>query len=147
MREITLERARNVPFLCAVRRDRLVMGITTGVVPAAAIVGMLVGFGLRMGRPRAFDVLGRGVIGRVLVVVLLMLLCDVAYVAVVARERQLWVAWAIAIGAAAVVVIFSYARLTAGDIALVLSTRNLIAIAVVIAITLPVGMRFAFLSL
>jgi hypothetical protein len=125
------------------------MGITTGIVPAAAVVGMLLGFGVRAGAPAsAFHALGAlfagagAFVGGVLAVAL-MLVCGVLYVVLVARERQHWLAWAIAIGAGAAAVLLVLARLRGGGFALVLPIGNLIEIGVVIAIALPIGMRFA----
>src|SRR5690349_23549538 len=46
-------------FLCAVRRPRLVMGITSGIIPAAATTGMLFGYGIRLGgASRVFQAIG-----------------------------------------------------------------------------------------
>lgn len=125
------------------------MGITTGMVPAAALMGMLLGFGLRAGAPRralaAFGAtfLGAGAVAGGIVIVVLMLVCGVAYVALVARERQHWLAWAMMLAVLAVALMVVCSRLRGGGIALALSIGNLIEIGVVIAITLPIGMRFA----
>ena len=124
------------------------MGITTGTVPAAAITGMLLGFGIRTGSPgRAFEAIGAGTLAGVSLVVFLMLVCGVLYVAIVARQRQRWLRWTIAIAFAAVAVMLVCARLAGGDVARVLSTRNLIELGVVLAIALPIGMRFALSQL
>jgi apolipoprotein N-acyltransferase len=125
------------------------MGITTGILPAAALLGLLLGFGIRAGRPLgAFSalgigLLGAGALGGVILVVVLMLMCGVGYVTLVARKRQHRVAWAMALAVAATVVMLVCMRLGGGEIALVLSSGNLIEIAIVIAIALPMGMRFA----
>lgn len=120
------------------------MGITTGTVPAAAISGMLLGFGMRSGSPgRAFEAFGVGALAGVLLVNVLMLLCGVVYVAVVAQKRQLRMAWTIAITVAAIAVMLVCERLAGGDVARVLSTPNLIELGVVLAIALPIGMRLA----
>lgn len=125
------------------------MGITTGIVPAAAMLGMLLGFGLRDGAPAAaFEALGAALFGAgaltgALVVVVVGLLCGVAYISAVARQRQHWMIWAIAIGAAVAVILLLCRRATGGGFALVLSAGNSIEIGVVIAFALPIGMRFA----
>jgi len=135
------------------------MAITTGMVPASATAGMLLGFGIRLGAAtRVFSAIGSIALGAhapdaharaVLIVtgvlfhVLAMLLCGLVYASLVGESRKHPVAWAIAIGAAAVGVVFFLASMFAGTIALVLTPGNLIAIGVVIALTLPIGMRFA----
>ena len=124
------------------------MGITTGILPAAAISGMLLGFGMRAGAPAAaFSALGglvgAGAIGGAILVELLMLICGVAYVTLVARERHHRVTWAIVVGVAAAIVMLVCARLGGGANAPVLSTGNLTEIAIVIAVALPIGMRLA----
>jgi hypothetical protein len=67
----------------------------------------------------------------------------VVYVALIGDAGEHRVAWAIAIAAAAIAAVFVSARTFAGSITLVLTPENLIAIGLVIAITLPIGMRFA----
>ena len=125
------------------------MGITTGLVPAAAVMGMVLGFGMRAGgAARAFAAfgetfLGAGAAGGILLLLVFSVLCGFAYISVVARERQHWLAWAITIGAVATILMLVWSRARGGGIALVLSTGNLFEIGVVIAITLPIGMRFA----
>jgi hypothetical protein len=110
---------------------------------------MVFGFGLRSGAPAhvfamfGAALFGAGAVAGGVAIVVLTLLCGIAYVALVARERQHWLAWAIAVGAAAAVVMFVSAQAGGGTIALVLTRGNLIEIGVVIALTLPIGMRFA----
>jgi hypothetical protein len=146
-------------FLCAVRSARLVTGVTAGIIPAAATTGMLLGFGIRLGAPaRVFQgigtiIAGPGVSGvstsptttllGILLNIAATLTCGVVYASLVGESRDHRVAWAIAVGAAAVASAFVGARTLAGSIALVLTPGNLVAIGVVIAITLPIGMRFA----
>jgi len=146
-------------FLCAVRRPRLVMGITTGIVPAAATTGMLLGYGLRLGAAsRVFQAIGAVLIGTagesvthsslaaivgIVLHVAATLACGVAYVAFGGDSEDHRIAWAIAIGAAVSALAFLAVRTFAGSIALVLTPGNLIAIGAVIAITLPIGMRLA----
>jgi hypothetical protein len=79
--------------------------------------------------------------------VILMLLCGVLHVAIVARQRQRRSAWAIAIAIAAVAIIVACSRLAGGDVARVLSARKFIELGVVLAIVLPIGMRFALSQL
>ena len=146
-------------FLCAVRRPRLVTGITSGIIPAAATTGMLFGYGIRLGAAsRVFQALGSVLLGTagerasisslatgvgIVLHVAATLACGVAYVACAGESEDHPIAWAIAIGAAASAFAFLAVRTFAGSIALVLTPGNLIAIGAVIAITLPIGMRFA----
>jgi hypothetical protein len=141
-----------------VQRERIVSGITTGTIPAAATFGMLLGFGVRLGEPaRVLDAIGAIAVGAqaygairaphvvlgVLLNIVAMLSCGVAYVSLIGEAREHRAAWAIAVAAMAVAAAFVSARTFAGSIALVLTPANLIAIGVVIAITLPIGMRLA----
>jgi hypothetical protein len=136
----------------------IVRGITVGMIPAAATTGMLWGYGVRVGAPeRVFAAIGAVVLGTgtqaafgplyvlagALVHVAAMLSFGVAYAAVTREQGEHPVAWAIAIAGAAIAAVFVSARTFAGSITLVLTPGNLIAIGVVIAITLPIGMRFA----
>jgi hypothetical protein len=141
-----------------VRREQIVTGITTGLLPAAATTGMLVGFGIRLGAAgRVFQAIGAIALGMgayemsalalatmlgVLLHVLVMLACGVVYASLVANGEHR-AAWAIAIGGVVVAAAFVSAKTFAGSIALVLTPGNLMAIGAVIAITLPIGMRFA----
>ena len=136
------------------------MGITSGIIPAAATTGMLFGYGIRLGgATRVFEAIGsvllRGsgesaggsslaatVVG-VLLHVAATLACGIAYVAFAGESEDHPIARAIAIGGAASAFAFLAVRTVAGSIALVLTPGNLIAIGAVIAITLPIGMRFA----
>jgi hypothetical protein len=153
----SLERKLNIGFLCAVNRKQIVIGVTTGTIPAAATLGMLIGFGVRLGAPmRVLQVIGeialRGgahapgetyVAAGAILHLLAMLSCGVAYVALLRDTGEHRAAWAIAIAATAVAAVFVAARTFAGSIALVLTPANIIALGVVIALTLPIGMRFA----
>ena len=141
------------------QRTRLVTGITAGSIPAGATAGMLIGYGIRLGHPtRVFEAIG-GVAGAMtstpraaalvgfVVHVALMLTCGVLYAALIGKSGDNRFAWAIAIGAAAAAIAFIVARTFGGSIALALTPGNLVTLGVVIAITLPIGMRFAPSSL
>jgi hypothetical protein len=120
---------------------------------------MLLGYGIRLGAPwRVFQAIGTIVAGAnadgvsrsllaaiagVVLHVASTLACGVVYATLASDSDDHRIAWAIAIGAAAVAAVFVFARTFAGSIALVLTPGNLVAIGVVIAITLPIGMRFA----
>ena len=115
---------------------------------------MLLGYGVRLGAAsRVFSAIGAIALGvqsrpvltvaGIILHVVAVLACGGIYATLVGDARDHPVAWAIAIGGAAAGVAFLCARTFAGSIALVLTPGNLIAIGVVIAITLPVGMRFA----
>ena len=153
-----LEHVLTTAFLCAVQRERAVTAITTGAIPAAATTGMLVGFGIRLGVPsRVFDVIGATVPGTsasreyarsvvllgVALQLIAVLLCGVVYSWLAGEAPKHRAGWALAIGAAAVAMMFLFARAFAGTIALVLTPGNIIGIGAVIAFTLPIGMRFA----
>ena len=116
---------------------------------------MLLGYGIRLGQAlRVFEAIG-GVAGAMtstprlaalvgfLLHVVLMLACGVLYAALIREYGDNRFAWAIAIGAAAAAVAFVVARTFGGSIALALTPGNLVTLGVVIAITLPIGMRFA----
>jgi len=153
-----LETDRSARLLCAVQRERLVTGITTGILPAAATTGMLLGFGVRDGAPAlVFNaigamLLGSGAAGRdfsmativgALLHIVVMLLYGVAYTTLVAEQGEHRLSWAVAVGAAAVIAMLVFTRVFGGGIALVLSLGNLLEIGAVIGIALPIGMRFA----
>ena len=131
------------------------MGITAGIIPAAATTGMLLGYGVRLGQPMlVFQAIG-AIAGATtgmpriaallgfLIHVITTLACGVLYVALTGESGDNRFAWAIAIGAAAAAAAFVVARTFGGSIALVLTPGNLVSVGVVIAITLPIGMRFA----
>jgi hypothetical protein len=122
---------------------------------------MLLGYGLRLGAAsRVFQAIGSVLLGTagesasrsssmmvasvgIVLHVAATLGCGVAYVAFASESEDHRIAWAIAIGAAASAIAFLAVRTFAGSIALVLTPGNLISIGAVIAITLPIGMRFA----
>ena len=139
------------------RREQIVSGITTGLIPTAATLGMLIGFGVRLGSAtRVLRTIGEMAFGGnfrgavtayvaagALLHVIAVLSCGVAYVLILGDDREHRVASAIAVGGTVVIAATVAARTFAGSIALVLTPANLIAIGVVIAITLPIGMRLA----
>lgn len=142
------------------RRPRLVTGITSGIIPAAATTGMLLGYGIRVGAAsRVFQAIGSVLLGTaaesasawsplatgvgIVLHVAATLACGILYASFAGESEDHPIAWAIAIGAAASAFAFLAVRTFAGSIALVLTPGNLIAIGAVIAITLPIGMRFA----
>jgi hypothetical protein len=120
---------------------------------------MLLGFGIRLGAAaRVFQAIGgivvgadaagisaspRATIAGVLLHAVVMLASGVAYVALLGDSGEQRAAWAITIGAVIAALAFILARTFAGSIALVLTPGNLVAVGVVTAITLPIGMRFA----
>jgi len=118
---------------------------------------MLIGFGVRLGSAtRVLRTIGemafggsfRGAVAAyvaagALLHVIAVLSCGVAYVLLLGDDREHRVASAIAVAGTVVIAATVAARTFAGSIALVLTPANLIAIGVVIAITLPIGMRLA----
>jgi hypothetical protein len=125
-----------------------------GAIPVATTSGMLLGYGLKAGgAARAFSAIGAlvvstrhpfwaGLVGIVLHVALLVA-SSALYASLVRRTNENQFAWAIAVGGGIAAILFVFARASGGSIALVLTPGNLIAIGVIIAITLPIGMRFA----
>jgi hypothetical protein len=157
-RSTTLERKLNTDLLCAMQRAQIVRGVTAGTIPAAATTGMLWGYGLRLGAPaRVFATIGAIVLHAsgertsgllyvvvgVLAHVVAMLSFGGVYASLIGEDSKHGAAWSIAIAAAAIAAVFVSARTFAGSITLVLTPGNLIAVGVVIAIALPIGMRFA----
>jgi hypothetical protein len=115
---------------------------------------MLLGYGLRAGAAsRVFAAIGSSLVGSghhglatftgVVLSIVLALTCGVVYGMLTEDSREHWIAWAIAIGAAFAAVTFLVARTFGGSITLALTPGNLLAMGTVIAITLPIGMRFA----
>jgi hypothetical protein len=120
---------------------------------------MLLGYGIRLGAPwRVLQALGGLVVGagadgtnRSLLAtvvglalhLVVTLVCGVVYVSLTRNAREHRVAWAIAIAAGVDAAAFIAARTFGGSIALALTPSNLLAIGVAIAISLPIGMRFA----
>jgi hypothetical protein len=116
---------------------------------------MLLGFGIRLGVPmRVFQAIGNIVGGvdstptiaamlGIVISVAMTLGCGVAYASLSRDGRENRIAWAIALGAFAAAAAFVVARTFGGSIALVLTPGNLVTLGVVIAITLPIGMRLA----
>ena len=121
---------------------------------------MLFGYGIRFGAAsRVFQAIGSVLLGTagesasraswlafgvgIVLHIAATLACGIAYAACAGESEDHPIAWAIAIGAAASAFAFLAVRTVAGSIALVLTPGNLIAIGAVIAITLPIGMRFA----
>lgn len=139
------------------RREQIVSGITTGLIPAGATLGMLIGFGMRLGSAtRVVRAIGEMALGGsfraaagayvaagVLLDVIAMLACGVAYAVLLGDTGKHRVAGAITVAGTAVAAAIVAVRTFAGSIALVLTPANFIAIGVVIAISLPIGMRFA----
>ena len=144
----------------AVRRHWIEAGITTGIIAAAATAGALMGFGIRFGTPlRPFNTIAASVLGATAVLAS----NAPAMVATigVAIHVATCIAWALAYawiveqsnghewewGVATSVVAFALTSLVARslDIGLgtLLSVAQRIALAVVLAIALPLGMRLA----
>lgn len=121
---------------------------------------MMFGYGIRLGAAsRVFQAIGSVLLGTagesrsghawlaiavgIVLHIAATLACGVMYAAFAGESEKHPIAWAIAIGAASSALAFVAVRTFAGSIALVLTPGNLIAIGAVIAITLPIGMRFA----
>jgi uncharacterized membrane protein len=145
-------------LLCRVRA----LGPFTGIIAAAATGGALLGFGLRAGTPsRPFNgiatlVLGdqaRGVWGYVSTItitgivlhVVIMVGWSMLFVALAARRRG-WQVPAIALGVAAAAWFVSrevVLRQVGAGMSSVLGTGQLVALHLVLAVSLVLGMRFA----
>ena len=139
---------------------RIVAGITSGVLAASATAGALVGYGLRLGSPaRPFNAIAAMLLGPsaqaaqsftpaattlgVVLHVAAMIGWGLVYVALFARSGRHPVGWAIAVAAAALVATLLITRFFGVGLAALLPTGNLIALAVVLATALPLGMRLA----
>lgn len=142
------------------RRLWKVHGIATGLVAAAATGGALVGLGLRFGTPaRPFNALAAYLLGPavqalwqfsivtvvgLLVHVVVSCLCGLAFVALVERSGGGELGWAILVS----VVTFGVSWLVAAwlgiGLATLLAIGDRLVLAVVLAASLPLGMRLAF---
>lgn len=149
-------------LLCAVHSDRIAAGITSGILAASATAGALLGFGLRLGAPaRPFNAIAALLLGvnaqalhgfaaaatplGILLHVVVTIGLGIAYVALFARSGRHPVLWAAAVAATALGAMMLVARLFGVGLAALLPTSNLIALAVVLALALATGMRFALL--
>lgn len=83
------------------------------------------------------------ILAGIVVHIALMLACGVLYVSLVGDARENRFAWAITIGGAVAAILFVLVRTFGGSIALWLTPGNLVALGVVTALSLPIGMRFA----
>jgi hypothetical protein len=115
---------------------------------------MLVGYGLRGGGAgRVFRAIGATILSvpssafltltGVILHVVVMLACGVLYVSLVTNGDEHRFAWAIAIGAAIAAIALILVRALGGSIALMMTPGSFVALGVVTAVTLPIGMRFA----
>ncbi|HKO16946.1 MAG TPA: hypothetical protein VJU87_11955 [Gemmatimonadaceae bacterium] len=142
------------------RRDWILAGLTTGVLAASSTAGALLAFGLRLGTPaRPFNAIGALLLGGdamqvfgfaagpTLVGVLLHLVavvaCGVLYAALVGRKGHS-VAWAIVLAILALAASWAIGHSLGVGLAPLLPLGNLIVLGVVLALSLPIGMRFAF---
>ncbi len=142
------------------RRFRVVHGITTGVVAAAATTGALVGFGLRFGTPaRPFNALAAMVLGvraqgvwrfalvptmvGLVVHIAIMTLWGVLFVVLVdtSGDHAMW--WGILLSAVAFALSWLAAIVLGVGLATLLPVGDRIVLFIVLAAALPLGMRFA----
>ena len=144
------------------RRIATVSGITSGILAASATLGALIGFGIRLGAPaRVFNAIGAIVVGRsalaytgfapavtligVVVHVLAMLACGAVYARLVEWTRGSTIAWAFGVSTAACTLTWLFARWFGVGPAVLLPFGNMIVLTVLLALALPIGMRFALL--
>lgn len=145
------------------RDQRWSEGLTTGAITAAATAGAFVAFGHRLGSAALpFDaaasvVLGRGallgaagvltIVVGVVVHVAMMLALGVLFAFEPGWARRLgvsgWV-WALALAAAGFLLSIILARVLGIGVAAVLPLGDRIVLAALVAVALPLGMRFAF---
>ncbi len=141
------------------RRLRLALGLTTGFVAASATAGALIGFGLRFGTPaRPFNAISSIVLGAraqgewafalvptvvgVILHIAFSLACGVIYAELVDRLRRDYVA-ALIVAIAAFFVSTLLATLVGIGLATLLPIGERLALAAVLGLSLPLGMRFA----
>ena len=142
------------------RQPRDVAGITAGIIAASATAGSLLGFGIHLGAPaRLFNAVAAIVLGPsvqresafsaaatltgVLLHVAAMIALGALYAVLVWRSRGYSFAWSGVMAAATLAVSVLLARLFGVGPAAVLSLGRLIALCVVLALALPIGMRLA----
>ena len=159
-REIALEALCTTRLLSRVRRHWIEAGITTGIIVAAATAGALMGFGVRFGTPlRAFNTIAASVLGATAVIasnapamvatigvvihVAVCLAWSLAYAWIVEfSDGHEW-EWGVITAILAFTVTTILARVFDVGLGTLLSVSQRIALAVVLAIALPLGMRLA----
>ena len=130
------------------------------MIAGAATAGALIGFGVRFGTPlRPFNTVAAAVLGQfafsgtqppifvtVVGIVLhfaMALAWGVAYVYAVGRSRGARWQWALAAGVAAFFLTSLFARALGVGLGTLLPLGDRIVLSIVLALALPVGMRFA----
>lgn len=142
------------------RRHWIDVGVTAGVIAGAATAGALIGFGVRFGTPlRPFNTVAAAVLGQlafgaaeppvfvtIVGIVLhfaIALAWGVAYVYAVGRSHGYRWQWAVAAGVAAFLLTSLFARALGVGLGTLLPLGDRIVLSLVLALALPVGMRFA----
>jgi hypothetical protein len=135
-------------------------GITAGVLAASATAGALLGYGLRLGAPaRPFNAIGAMLLGSgaqaahgfspgttllgIALHIGAMLGLGVVYASLTGGARRHVVVWAVILAAGALVLTYFVGRLFGVGLATILSPANVVILGVILAIALPIGMRFA----
>lgn len=155
-----LERTARADLLCPVRRSWLEAGWMAGLIAAAATSGALVGFGIRFGTPlRAFNTIAAALLSHmpggsiaaplavtitgVLLHVLASVCWGIAYAYVVERSGGHRLLWGVVVALAVFLVTGALASLSGEGLATLLPVGDRIAVAIVFAAALPLGMRLA----
>jgi hypothetical protein len=147
-----LEGLPKARFLLLVQDHLLRHTSVTGLIAASATSGALVAMGRRAGSATAgFDAIGRFVMsgsGPVWLpglTIHVLLTLAWAFLFGVLTERRRWSAWRAAASVGAVSFLLSWiaARTSGGGLAIVLPIGDRVVLAIVLAVSLVVGMRFA----
>lgn len=146
-----------------VRRDWILPGLVSGVLAASSTAGALVAFGIHLGTPaRPFNAIGALLLGPgaaqiygfsagptiagVLLEIAATIACGLLHARLVARRGGHLALWSIAIAAGALCTSWILARFGVG-LAALLPVGNLVVLAVVLALSLAIGIRFALQAL
>lgn len=143
----------------AVQHNRVLAGITPGIVAASATAGALLGFGIHLGAPaRPFNAIAGILLGAaatrlsgfapativgILVHAAAIVAAGLLYGTLVARSSGHPVRWALVVSAGGVAVTEILARPFGVGPAVVLPVGNVLAVGVVLAVALVMGMRLA----
>ena len=155
-----LRRLRALACFTRVRRNWIEAGVTTGLIAAAATSGALMGFGLRFGTPlRPFNTIAASVLGVAAVAasnapgmvttigiaihVAACIAWSLAYAWIVEFSHGHEWEWGVATSLVAFALTSMLARSFDVGLGTLLSVAQRIALAVVLAIALPMGMRLA----
>ena len=147
-----------------VRRDWILPGLVSGVLAASSTAGALIAFGIHLGTPaRPFNALGALLLGPgaaqiygfsagptiagVLLEIAATVASGVLHALLVLRRGGHSVLWSIAIPAGALCTTWVLARVAGVGLAALLPIGNLVVLALVLTLSLAIGIRFALHTL